>query len=323
MAVPPIRRVGSLLALLLLPLGLLACRRQVGQVGGPLPVLATVAPVTLLAQGVAAGCARVEPLVSGGRDAHELQATPADLALLARARVLVINGLGLEPYVPRLLEAAANPRLRLVDSSRAVVPVRYLNRPDPHVWLDPRRAAVQVDAIRDGLAAADPACRARYGANAADLRRRLLALDRELATTLAPYRGALVVGPHVFLASFADRYGLRADGLVEQPEQRPSPGDLRRVGALLAAPGPRALVVEPGEAAAPIEALGRDLGLRPVPFDPMEAGFVIPAGAPAAPGPGGTAPAAAADPLGPYAAVLRANVRQLVGAFQASGPSRP
>jgi len=280
----------------------------------PLPVLATVAPLALLAQGVGAGCAQVRPLVSGDHHAHGLEATPADLAQLARARVLVINGLELEPALPRLLEGVASRQLRLVDSSQAVVPVQQGSRRDPHIWLDPRRAAQQVEAIRSGLVAADPACRARYEANAADLQRRLLALDQELTGRLAPYRGALVVGPHGFLASFADRYGLRADGLVEQPEQRPGPGDLRRVGALLAGPGPRALVVEPGEPAAPIEALGRDLGLRPVPFDSMETGL-----ASAAPGAGAGAEAGAgADPLGPYATVLRANVQQLVAAFRAS-----
>jgi zinc/manganese transport system substrate-binding protein len=271
-----------------------------------LPVLATAAPVTLLAQGVGAGCARVEPLVSGAHDSHDLHATPADLVRLGRARVLVINGLGLEHELPTLLRSVANSTLRVVDSSRGVTPVLVQGRPDPHIWLDPRRALVQVETIRDGLVAADPGCRDRYTANARALRVSLLDLDRELAAQLAPFRGGVVVGPHAFMASFADRYGLRAEGLVATPEISPSPGDLRRALALLAPPGPRALVQEPGESAGSIEALGRDLGLEPVPFDSMEAGF---AGAP---------PPTAADPLGPYATVQRGNARQLVAAFQTS-----
>lgn len=271
-----------------------------------LPVLATAAPVTLLAQVVGAGCARVEPLVSGAHDSHDLHATPADLVRLGRARVLVINGLGLEHELPTLLRSVANSTLRVVDSSRGVTPVLVQGRPDPHIWLDPRRALVQVETIRDGLVAADPGCRDRYTANARALRVSLLDLDQELAAQLAPFRAGVVVGPHAFMASFADRYGLRAEGLVATPEISPSPGDLRRALALLAPPGPRALVQEPGESAGSIEALGRDLGLKPVPFDSMEAGF---AGAP---------PPTAADPLGPYATVQRGNARQLVAAFQTS-----
>lgn len=300
----------SALLLLLLP----GCASQpvgrgtpVGRGGDDLlPVLATAAPVTLLAQAVGAGCARVEPLVSGARDSHDLHATPADLVRLGRARVLVINGLGLEPELPALLRSVANPSLRLIDSSRGVTPVLSQGHPDPHIWLDPRRALGQVEVIRDGLVTADPACRARYTANADVLRRSLQDLDQELAAQLAPYRGGVVVSPHSFLASFADRYGLRAEGLVATPEASPSPGDLRRVLALLAGTGPRALVVESGETGGSMGALGRDLGLEPVPFDPMEAGF---AHAP---------PATAADPLGPYATVQRGNARQLVAAFQAS-----
>jgi zinc/manganese transport system substrate-binding protein len=282
-----------------------------------LPVLATAAPVTLLAQVVGAGCARVEPLVSGAHDSHDLHATPADLVRLGRARVLVINGLGLEHELPTLLRSVANSTLRVVDSSRGVTPVLVQGRPDPHIWLDPRRALVQVETIRDGLVAADPGCRDRYTANARALRVSLLDLDRELAAQLAPFRAGVVVGPHAFMASFADRYGLRAEGLVATPEISPSPGDLRRALALLAPAGPRALVQEPGESAGSIEALGRDLGLEPVPFDSMEAGF---AGAPppAAPPPGASPPVATADPLGPYATVPRGNARQLVAAFEAS-----
>ena len=271
-----------------------------------LPVLATAAPVTLLAQEVGAGCARVEPLVSGAQHSHDLHATPADLVRLGRARVLVINGLGLEPELPTLLRSVANSSLRVIDSSRGVTPVRTQGRPDPHIWLDPRRALAQVESIRDGLVAADPGCRDRYTANARALRVSLLDLDGELARQLAPFRGGVVVGPHAFMASFADRYGLRAEGLVATPEASPTPGDLRRVLALLTPSGPRALVQEPGESAGSIVALGRDLGLEPVPFDPMEAGF---AEAP---------PPSAADPLGPYATVQRGNARQLVAAFQAS-----
>jgi len=300
----------SALLLLLLP----GCAPQLVGRGTPvgrggddlLPVLATAAPVNLLAQAVGAGCARVEPLVSGARDSHDLHATPADLVRLGRARVLVINGLALEPELPALLRSVANPSLRLIDSSRGVTPVLSQGRPDPHIWLDPRRALGQVEAIRDGLVAADPTCRARYTANADVLRRSLLDLDRELAAQLAPYRGGVVVSPHSFLGSFADRYGLRAEGLVVTPEASPSPGDLRRVLALLAGSGPRALVVESGETGGSMGALGRDLGLEPVPFDPMEAGF---ADAP---------PATAADRLAPYATVQRGNVRRLVAAFRAS-----
>jgi len=300
----------ALLALLLLPGCVPKPEGQgtpAGRGGGkPLPVLATAAPVTLLARQVGAGCAQVEPLVSGTRDSHDLHITPADLARLGRARVLVINGLGLEPELPALLRSAANPSLRVVDSSRGVTPAMSQGQADPHIWLDPRRALGQVEAIRDGLVAADPACRARYTANADALRRSLQDLDRELAAQLAPYRGGVVVSPHSFLGSFADRYGLRAEGLVATPEASPSPGDLRRVLALLAGTGPRALVVESGETGGSIGALGRELGLEPVPFDPMEAGFAD------------SPPATAADPLAPYATVQRGNVRQLVAAFRAS-----
>ena len=299
---------------ILLSLPLAACRpappQDAADANRPL-VLASVPPVTLLARAVGDGCARVEPLLANARDSHTPSTTPSDLARLRRARVLVINGLGLEPYLPALLRAAENPDLRVIDSSVAVAPVLTQGRPDPHVWLDPQRALRQLQAIQAGLSAAEPGCAAELAARADSLRQSLLRLDRELATSLQPWRGALLVSSHPYVASFADRYGLRAEALVATPDTPPSPADLRRVLAQLRRGGPRALLQQPAESAGSIAALGRELGLSPVRFDSIEA-------EPAAPDAGRVA-IDGADPLGTYLQVMRANGQRLVAALRASG----
>ena len=271
--------------------------------GGGIRLLTTVPPLTLFTSAIAAGCGRVEPLVSGSRDVHDLRATPADLARLRTARVLVINGLGLEPFVPAMLRAAANPALKVIDSSDGVIPARHNGLADPHIWLDPRRAQDQVRTIRDGLIAADPACASRYRTNASALQGRLRVLDRDLASQLAPWRGAILTTPHAFATSFADRYDLRTEAAVRTPEERPTPEDLRRLMDRLRGPGPRALVVEPGGESGSLEGVAQDLGLRPTSFDPMESGLT---------------PAPGNQPEAPYAATLRSNTRNLVEAFKAS-----
>ena len=271
--------------------------------GGGIRLLTTVPPLTLFTSAIAAGCGRVEPLVSGSRDVHDLRATPADLARLRTARVLVINGLGLEPFVPAMLRAAANPALKVIDSSDGVIPARHNGLADPHIWLDPRRARDQARTIAAGLVAADPGCANRYRTNARALDRRLEALDRDLAGQLAPWRGAILGTPHAFATSFADRYGLRTEAAVRTPEERPTPEDLRRVMARLQGPGPRALLVEPGQEGGALAGVARDLGLRPTPFDPMETGLVP------APGPA---------PEEPWATTLRRNTASLIEALRAS-----
>jgi zinc/manganese transport system substrate-binding protein len=254
----------------------------------PLRVLASVLPVALFSRSIAAGCAEVESLLPANLDPHDWQATPADLARLSQADVLVINGLGLESQLDKLVEASGNADLRLIDSSRGVATIANpvatpaLGQPpkphqplvsaavNPHIWLDPRRAAQQVVTIRDGLIAADPACRSRYRANAAAVLAGLQQLDRDLARQFAPHAGRPLLALHAIGPYFAQRYRLRSAALVQDPEQSPSAVDLERFSRLARQSGVRALVSEPQASRKAFFALAQDLGLPLVSFDPIE-----------------------------------------------------
>jgi zinc/manganese transport system substrate-binding protein len=255
-------------------------------------VVTTVLPITLFTRAVASGCAAVEPLLPSDVGPHDVQTSPSQLARLRGADVLVINGLGLETFLDKLIAAAGQPRLRVIDASRGI-PTLAVN---PHVWLDPQRAARQVATIRDGLVAADPACRGRYTANAAALLEELGRLDADLARQLAPYAGRAFVAFHDTAPYFAERYRLRAHFLVDVPEESPSPADLQRVARLARDSDLRALLAEPQAAGRSFQSLARDLGLRVAVFDPMETG-----------------PAAALP--GHYAETMRRNGSELVRAF--------
>jgi len=248
-----------------------------------LKVMTSVLPVTLFTRTVAAGCARVEALVPANVGPHDWQASPADLARLGQADVLVINGLGLESHLDKLVEASGNRRLRQIDSSRGVVPIAnpagasdHADHADehgplnPHIWLDPRRAAQQVATIRDGLIAADPACGSRYRANAAALLAELERLDRDLARQFAPHAGQSLLLFHAVIPYFAQRYRLCSEALVEDPDQSPSVTDLQRFSRSARQSGVRALVSEPQASSKAFNALASDLGLPLVRFDPIE-----------------------------------------------------
>ena len=147
---------------------------------------------------------------------------------------------------------------------------------NPHVWLDPRRAIRQVETIRDGLSRAVPSCRETFSANAAALTGRLRRLDADLARQLAPYAGKSFVVFHDVVPYFADRYGLKAEFLVEVPEQNPTPEDLRRVSDRVRASSLRTLLSEPQEGSRSFNALAADLGVKLSVFDPMETGPAVP-----------------------------------------------
>lgn len=234
---------------------------------GRFRVITTVLPITLLTRAVAGDCAEVRSLVPPTLSPHDFQAKPDDLLALREARVLVTNGLGLETFLEPLIAAAGNRQLVLIDSSRGV---RSLADANPHIWLDPLRAAQQVANIREGLVKADPVCAEGYRRRAAALTTQLRNLDADLARQLSPHRGKTFVAFHAVAPYFAERYGLKVVDLVDVPEMNPTPGDLQRVTAAVKGTRLRALLREPGAAEGPFDVLARDLGVRIGVFDPLE-----------------------------------------------------
>lgn len=255
-------------------------------------MVTTVAPVTLFTRAVAGDCAEVSSLLPPGTGPHGFQSRPSDLLTLRRARVLVINGLGLETFLDGLRRSARADSLRVIDSSRGV-PLLAGEKPslelqsdgekghahqhghgaegaNPHIWLDPQRAARQVATIRDGLIAADPSCAAGYRSRAEAYLRELRRLDADIEATLKPWRGSTFVVFHDFAPYFADRYGLRADYLVQTPEQAPAPSDLKRVVDAVRNSNVRVLLSPPGSGHSIFDTLSQDLGIRVASFSPIE-----------------------------------------------------
>lgn len=175
---------------------------------------------------------------------------------------------------------------------------------DPHIWLDPKRAIQQVENIRDGLIAADPAGAEVYTANAAAYIDQLQALDAEIAERLAPYSGQTFISFHDFAAYFADSYGLEVAFLVDVPAENPAPEDLRRIIDVTTAENIKAFLTEPQAGADAFASLSKDLNVQVGTFDPIAVGST-----------------AALDP-DYYLATMRQNVANLEAAFGAQRQSR-
>jgi len=283
------------------------------QAGGDLQVVTTFLPITLFTRAVAGECATVTALIPPSIGPHDYQSRPSDVTALSQAAVLVKNGLEMEGFLDKLVSAAENPDLVVIDSSAGVATIEsdddhahdhgdshgHSHGPvNPHIWLDPLRAVQQVEAIRDGLAAADPSCADGYRRNAEAFIAELRQLNDDMADRLSPFAGQTFVAFHDVAPYFAERYGLKAEFLVDVPEMNPSPADLRRVAERVKATQLQALLSEPQEGARSFNTLAKDLGIRISVFDPLETGSEEQALNPAS-----------------YFEVMRRNVDNLVGVF--------
>lgn len=198
-------------------------RRQLllatGLAGLPWPALAdtprklqVVASFSILAdlvREVAGDAADVSSLVGANADAHVFEPRPSDLQRLARADLVVVNGLGFEGWIERLVRSSGY-RGPVVVASDGIVPRRVGHAPDPHAWQSLQHAQRYVENIRAALERAAPAHAAALKARAAAYGTRLAELDAEsrAAFEVVPRERRRIISSHDAFGYLGDAYGL-------------------------------------------------------------------------------------------------------------------
>lgn len=179
---------------------------------GRLNVVATTTIIGDVVSNVGGEHISLTVLVPVGADPHSFQPVPQDLAAIAEADVVFINGLGLEKFLVDLLEnAGGEAQVALVSEG-----VPLIGDNDPHVWLDVENVIVWMENITATLTALDPQNAAAYQANAESYQTELESLHRELIDQFAeipPARRVMVTDHDAFLY-FAQAYGFTLVGAV-------------------------------------------------------------------------------------------------------------
>jgi len=177
----------------------------------------------------------VATLVGPDADAHVYTPSPADAKTIAAAKLMIINGLGLEGWLPRLLKSSGGTA-RMVVASDKIVPLKASNdhhgEADPHAWQSVANAKIYVENIRDALTAIDPAGSSGYMANASAYLAKLDVLDRDVRAAVAqiPPARRKVISTHTAFGYFAAAYGvtfLAPQGVSTDSE--PSARDIARI----------------------------------------------------------------------------------------------
>jgi len=151
----------------------------------------------------------VSTLVGPNGDVHVYTPAPADAKKIADAKLVVINGLGLEGWLPRLVQSSGS-KATIVAATNGIAPLKIGSDADPHAWQSVANAKIYVANIRDALVAADPADAAIYRANAQTYLAKLDALDREVRDAIVqiPESRRKVISTHDAFGYFAAAYGV-------------------------------------------------------------------------------------------------------------------
>jgi len=174
-----------------------------------LDVVASFSILGDFARNVGGERVNVMTLVGPDGDVHVYTPAPADAKKIADAKLVIINGLGLEGWLPRLVQSSGN-KTAIVAATNGIAPLKIGGDADPHAWQSVANARIYVANIRDALVAADPGGAGIYRANAQSYLAKLDALDREVreAMTRIPQARRKVISTHDSFGYFAAAYGV-------------------------------------------------------------------------------------------------------------------
>ena len=179
----------------------------------PAPVLKVVATFSILAdmvREVGGSAVEVSALVGPNADAHVYEPTPADVRRVARADLVVANGLRFEGWIDRLI-ASSGYRGKVVVASAGIVPLQLGGGADPHAWQNLANGQRYAETLRAALVAAAPERSAEINAQAASYVARMAALDQDTRSRIAalPESRRRVITSHDAFGYFAAAYGVR------------------------------------------------------------------------------------------------------------------
>ncbi|WP_312628649.1 metal ABC transporter substrate-binding protein [Scandinavium sp.] len=223
------KRTGLILAL---TLGVLSQ----GVMAKTLNVVSSFSVLGDMVQQVGGEHVHVDTLVGPDGDPHTFEPSPQDSVLLSKADVVVVNGLGLEGWLDRLIKASGF-KGELVVASKGVK-THTLDEDgktvtDPHAWNSAANGALYAKNILAGLVKADPQDEAALNASGQKYIAELMQIDAwaKARFTAIPQAKRKVLTSHDAFGYFGRAYGvtfLASQGLSSESE-----ASAAQVGALI------------------------------------------------------------------------------------------
>lgn len=206
---------------------------------GKLSVVTSFYPMYDFAKKIAGTNAEITVMVPAGTEVHDWEPSVSDLARLEQADLFIYSGAGMEPWAEDILESLENPKLIAVEASQGVSLMNEEERQeenqeeehhhhgsyDPHVWLDPQNAKIEMKNIMEAFISADPENQTYYEENYQNYAEKLDELDRKFEETFAGIENKHIVVAHEAFGYLCRAYGLEQvgiEGLSADSEPVPS-----------------------------------------------------------------------------------------------------
>ncbi len=222
----------------------------------------------------------VSLIIPAGVEPHDWEPSIQDIRRMQQADIIIINGIGFENWLERIEKS--NLELAIIDSSNGIKIIKEIdidkhkdNNHDsslgnPHIWLNPSLAKIQVKNIADGLIKLDPDNSLYYRDNSENYIKKLDILDSKIRDELSNCSKDFVAFHNAFIY-FAKEYGLNQHTIVSSnPHNEPTSKTLEEIINLAKEMKIQVIFTEEGVDKRTSEVIAKELGGKVLTLSPLE-----------------------------------------------------
>ena len=220
----------------------------------------------------------VTNLTPAGVEPHDWEPSSADMITLEKAGVFIYNGAGMEHWVDSVLSSLENKDLIVVEASSNAPFLEVAAGSDaadasvdPHVWLDPEIAKIEMKNMLDAFKTADPVNADYFQANYDKYALEFDALDAEFTSALAQVPQKNIVVAHNAFGYLCNAYGLTQvpiEGLSADSE--PDAARMSEIISFVTANHVKVIFFEELVSPKVAEAIARETGTTTAVLNPLE-----------------------------------------------------
>lgn len=232
-------------------------------------VVTTTTQLTDLAREIGGSRVKVYGVLQANVDPHDYEPSPADIDALAKADVIVKNGIDLEGWFDDTIKSAV-PKGQVVNASDRIE-IRKGDdaepEGDPHIWHNPQNVVVMVTSMAAAMEKANPDAASDIQKNLATYKAKLTKLDSDIKNQVAGLTNKKLVTNHDAFGYYIDHYGLEFVGSIIpsfDTTAELSATQIAEIVATIKSTGTEAVFSESSLPPKTAEAIGSEAGVKVV-----------------------------------------------------------
>lgn len=228
---------------------------------GKLQIYTSIYPIYDFTKKIGGEKITVYNMTKAGAEPHDFEITSKDMANLSNADLFIYNGGGMEHWVDTIMEALKD--LKYINASSNI----NENNLDPHFWLSPINAKIQMENIKNGLIEIDFENKNYYESNYNLYANRLNELDDKIRNSLSNIKNKNLVLTHPAFGHFCKEYSLNQIAIARGEAD---PKAMADIITFIKNNNVRAIFYEEFSSSKLVDSIAKETGIKILTLNPIE-----------------------------------------------------